>query len=94
GEGELVLGANDVQSTDIDYDVCFVNRFLGERVINFAAMDSTLLSFWRPMHGTCFKPAYWGGRLLAKGENPKDIDFLFVDLWVHGHNLLLSFASE
>ncbi|MBA0631628.1 hypothetical protein Godav_000483 [Gossypium davidsonii] len=30
-------------------------------LINFVAMDSTLLSFWGPMHGACFKPIGEGG---------------------------------
>lgn len=37
----------------VDYDLCLVGKFLGERVNNFAGMEehSSVLSLWRPIQG-------------------------------------------
>ncbi|KAK5792470.1 hypothetical protein PVK06_033584 [Gossypium arboreum] len=41
---------------DITYDLYLVGKFLGERAINFAAMERTILSLRRPLQGASLKP--------------------------------------
>ncbi|MBA0779276.1 hypothetical protein Gotri_003544, partial [Gossypium trilobum] len=41
---------------DINCDLCLVGKFFGERAINFAAMERTILSLRRPLQGASLKP--------------------------------------
>ncbi|MBA0847689.1 hypothetical protein Goshw_021482 [Gossypium schwendimanii] len=39
----VIFGVED----EINYDLCLVGKFLGERVVKLNAMELTLLSLWR-----------------------------------------------
>ncbi|MBA0777797.1 hypothetical protein Gotri_005770, partial [Gossypium trilobum] len=55
-EVEFVLAPNKAQVDEINNDLCMVEKFLGERVINFSTRESTLLSLWRPIQAAHIKP--------------------------------------
>ncbi|MBA0847343.1 hypothetical protein Goshw_016547 [Gossypium schwendimanii] len=41
---------------EINYDLCPVGKFLGEKVVKFNAMERTLLALWHPLKGATVKP--------------------------------------
>ncbi|MBA0626436.1 hypothetical protein Godav_004103, partial [Gossypium davidsonii] len=80
-EVEFVLAPNKAQVDEINNDLCMVENFLGERVINFSTRESTLLSLWRPIQAAHIKPI---------GDNGSYIIHFFHPV----HGLLPGFASE
>ncbi|MBA0878143.1 hypothetical protein Goshw_019705 [Gossypium schwendimanii] len=41
---------------EINYDICLVSKFMGERVVKLNAMERTLLELWGPLKGATIKP--------------------------------------
>ncbi|MBA0810654.1 hypothetical protein Gohar_002624, partial [Gossypium harknessii] len=80
-EVEFVLAPNKAQVDEINNDLCMVEKFLGERVINFSTRESTLLSLWRPIQAAHIMPI---------GDNGSYIIHFFHPV----HDLLPGFASE
>ncbi|MFQ6642957.1 hypothetical protein Gotur_017797, partial [Gossypium turneri] len=104
-EVEFVLAPNKAQVDEINNDLCMVEKFLGERVINFSTRESTLLSLWRPIQAAHIMPIGDNGSYIIHffhpvdlkkmpSENSKDIYFHVMDFWVQVHDLLPGFASE
>ncbi|MBA0809771.1 hypothetical protein Gohar_025394, partial [Gossypium harknessii] len=98
----LVLGhrARDLTPINIDYELCLVGKFLGERAINFAAMERTLLSLWRPLRGVNIKSMDGNGLCLIQFYHVVDLKkmissspwsfnncFLLVHKFTQGENL-------
>ncbi|MFQ6619903.1 hypothetical protein Gotur_001385 [Gossypium turneri] len=69
----------------INYNLCLVGKFLGERVVKFNCMERTLLAQWRPLKGATVKP-------MRESEDPEEINFAFADFWVQVHDLPLRLA--
>ncbi|MBA0674896.1 hypothetical protein Goari_016465 [Gossypium aridum] len=74
---------------EINYDICLVSKFMGERVVKLNAMERTLLELWGPLKGATIKPM---GRIAC--EDPEEINFSFVDFQVQVHDLLLGLAFK
>ncbi|MBA0704386.1 hypothetical protein Golax_016648, partial [Gossypium laxum] len=78
----VIFGVED----EINYNLCLVGKFLGERVVKLNAMELTLLSLWRR---AMIKPM---GK--KKGEDTEEIDFAFADFLVQVHDLCPGLASK
>ncbi|MFQ6626199.1 hypothetical protein Gotur_005400 [Gossypium turneri] len=85
---ELVVSPDDAYEEDINYKLCLVGKFLGGENIRKLGDNLNLIQFY---HMADMKMMISGGpwsfnhcvlliHLLAKGENPEDVDFHFVDL--------------
>ncbi|MBA0605156.1 hypothetical protein Godav_017763 [Gossypium davidsonii] len=51
---------------EINYNLCLVGKFLGERVVKFNCMERTLLAQWRPLKGATIKPMGESGLYLIQ----------------------------
>ncbi|KAK5813750.1 hypothetical protein PVK06_029201 [Gossypium arboreum] len=49
---ELIVDPKDLNNVDIDYELYLVGKVIGERMINFPAMERMLLSLWRSIGGS------------------------------------------